>query len=196
MPFDTPPSRVKKAWRMFGEGEGGAWIIGSFRSPRSRREAASPESMTTNAQSAPAVVHGFRHSLRSAGMTGRTRTCQTRAATEPRIGDRQHLEQFAHLIRRGQARQRPHDVGRLLRRGVRLQPRGALRDAEPAQETRPGRAVRAARRLRAVRTSASAAKSTCVVRSAAPGSASGSTNSCCRTACSVSPNAVATCRSR
>ena len=27
MPFDTPPSRVKKAWRMFGKAREGAWIM-------------------------------------------------------------------------------------------------------------------------------------------------------------------------
>ena len=27
MPSDTPPSRVKKAWRMFGEAREGAWIM-------------------------------------------------------------------------------------------------------------------------------------------------------------------------
>src|SRR5689334_3971260 len=53
---------------------------------------------------------------------------------ELRVRKGQDLEQFAHLIRRSEARERCVDIGGLLRCRVLLQPRGARFDAEAAQE--------------------------------------------------------------
>src|SRR5437660_864536 len=97
MPSDTPPARVKKAWRMLGAEREDASII-------------------------------------VAGMTSSSLPVKSWQDPELRIGDRQHFERLAHLVRRREARERRLDVRDLLRYCVLLQARGALNNAKPAQE--------------------------------------------------------------
>src|SRR6266699_100557 len=98
MPSDTPPARVKKAWRMPGSVD----------------------------------------SERACSMADVSRSLKARHGCEIRMGDGDGFEQLAHA---GAAfAEQPLaggiDVAGLLRRSVSLQRRGALVDAEIAQQTR------------------------------------------------------------
>src|SRR4051812_26776428 len=98
MPSETPPSRVKNAWRMFCKVKREpAWIM-------------------------------------LAGMTAWPSRVKSGQRPELGIGNRQRLEQIAHLIRRRQTRECRVDIGRLLRCRIGFQPHRALFDAEAAEE--------------------------------------------------------------
>src|SRR5215210_4301084 len=104
MPSDTPPARVKKAWRMPGRAD-------------SERACSMAKSAFRSLKGCSLEAwHGF----------------------EIRVGDGDGLEQLAHA---GAAfAEQPLtggiDLGGLLRRSVSLQRRGALVDAEIAQQPR------------------------------------------------------------
>ena len=117
-PSDTPPSRVKNAWRMLGNAErDGAWIM-------------------------------------RAGMAGEALRVKSRQRPELRIGDRQHLEQLAHLVRRGQTRRARRRCRRLAaasrwpsvaRRAVRSRGGAGIRPAGSARaRARPARCAQVA----------------------------------------------------
>src|SRR5438270_11125922 len=69
-----------------------------------------------------------------AGMTAWPSRVKSGQRRELGMGNRQHLEQLAHLIWRCQTGERCIDVSGLLRCGIGFQPRGALFDAEAVQE--------------------------------------------------------------